>query len=1211
MSGDEPPGPSTTDRLLIELTRTFEPLFEVAEATAAGDRVPLYRLCESLGIDVDDDAIEDDLESIETAIEALEDTYATLEGVTSAIDDGLDDELDLDLDDFAALSDGITDVLDAFRDLEDVSVPTPAGEIESIGTALFDYLLTEYLDRHHPEIADGLEILGVLERTDPVPTVDFSRLPEALEDPQEAIAAAVQWGAEEGELFEPMVLLYYLRSVAWEFDRPSQFVTTDDDVVDVLDDDDTGVEDYARDDRSSMLDVRLLTLVLDGGVRTDAGVQFVPVPRGDDRLPGIAALPYGNLEAGFDQDLGEGWQFGYDSSGAFDEWGAVAFPDEAPRAIGDSSGDFHGEVGVTRQGADSGDELTLLGDDGGSRVGLTSIEVTALVHYDGDEISVGVELPVTGTIAVDPDGFDGFVSSILPSDGIQYDFALVVGWSSTTGFYFENGGTLEAAIPQNADVGPVSMDEIYVSALPEGVTDGDEDPGVTLSAAASASVELGPLVGSVQRMGIQAQLSFPEDGDGAFGPVDLELGVDPPDGIGLAIDAEGVSGGGFLELDHENDRYAGAVQLHVGELTFNAVGLLTTQLPNGEDGFSLLILVTAEFPPIELGLGFTLEGLGGLVGIHRRQRTDPLKRAVRDGSLDSVLFPEDVVENAPRIVSDLRETFPATADYHVFGPMARLGWGTPTLITADLGVLLEFPSLRISLLGRIGALLPDEAAPLVEINAGVFGLIDPAVPELELHASLYDSRVLAWDISGDFGLLIRGGDDPDFLLSAGGFHPQYEPPGSFADMRRLRASLGPPGGNPALELKGYFAVTSNTVQAGANCSLFGEFGPASVDGELGFDALVQFDPFEFIVDIIASLTVKALGTSFSVSLEGSLAGPAPWHVDGELEVSVAFVSVSVHVDATFGEEDDRDALPPADVMSELTQALSRPGNWRASNPVGGESPVTLREREGGDDDPEDAPVSIHPMGELAVRQTVVPLGVEIDAFGNATPKDSTRFDVLETAETNAGSTLARGDGTEEQFAPAEYFDLSDDDSLDSPAFEPMVAGYRFGPDGAFAGGDPDGDPTEDENALAANARRTDLGYETSIRDELCDNYGLELAEVAGIEVAVGAVPAGVAQQTTRAAVGRDVLGCEDGPAPDELVDEGTTPSESSLEGAFGGASTTRRYRIVRSDTFEPVDLAGEGRTEYTKAEAKRTIDRHADPATADRYQVVAAEEVHA
>ncbi|MFT3903903.1 MAG: hypothetical protein QM727_12070 [Niabella sp.] len=62
---------------------------------------------------------------------------------------------------------------------------------------------------------------------------------------------------------------------------------------------------------------------------------------------------------------------------------------------------------------------------------------------------------------------------------------------------------------------------------------------------------------------------------------------------------------------------------------------------------------------------------------------------------------------------------------------------------------------------------------------------------------------------------------------------------------------------------GYFAVTSNTVQFGARAELYFGFSACNIKGHIGFDALFQFSPFYFIVQVSASLSVKVLVSACS------------------------------------------------------------------------------------------------------------------------------------------------------------------------------------------------------------------------------------------------------------------------------------------------------------------------------------------------------------
>ena len=184
------------------------------------------------------------------------------------------------------------------------------------------------------------------------------------------------------------------------------------------------------------------------------------------------------------------------------------------------------------------------------------------------------------------------------------------------------------------------------------------------------------------------------------------------------------------------------------ELTFaevisvRAVGILTTHLPDGSDTFSLLLIIVSEFARIQLSYGFTLLGVGGLLGLNRTVDLDALQVGVRDGTLNSILFPTDVVANAPRIISDLKRVFPPHEDRFLMGPMGKLGWGTPTLISAEIGLLLEIPRPAFAIIGVLRVQLPAEEFGTIYIQVNFSGSVDFEKGQLQFDASLYNSRIL-------------------------------------------------------------------------------------------------------------------------------------------------------------------------------------------------------------------------------------------------------------------------------------------------------------------------------------------------------------------------------------------------------------------------------------------------------------------------------------
>lgn len=468
-------------------------------------------------------------------------------------------------------------------------------------------------------------------------------------------------------------------------------------------------------------------------------------------------------------------------------------------------------------------------------------------------------------------------------------------------------------------------------------------------------------------------------------------------------------------------------------------------MPDGTEGFSLLIIITAEFIPIQLGFGFTLNGVGGILGLNRTMNLEPLRLGVFDGSLNSILFPADIVANAQRIINDIKRIFPPRQDQFVFGPMAKLGWGTPTLVSVELGIIIVVPNpVLLAVLGVMRLNLPTEEAAIIYIQINFLATIDFEKKQFTLDASLFNSRILTFALTGDMAIRIYWGDNANFLFTVGGFHPAYTPPPmGLPSMRRLAIVIF--SGNPDLRAESYLAITSNTFQFGCKLSLLVSAGPASLKGYLSFDALIQFNPFMFIVEIGAMLAVRIFGADMlSIRLRFVLEGPSPWHAYGEGNISISFfffdISITVHFDVTFG-EDRRKTLPPIEVFDPLLDAFRKAANWRASLPANTNLLVALRE----------IPVEemadkliLHPFGILEVTQKVAPLDMDINKFGANSPLEDHRYfnikSLLIGTETFGSDRL---DVLKEQFAPAQFREMKDADKLSSQSFSPMPGGVRL------------------------------------------------------------------------------------------------------------------------------------------------------------------------
>ena len=538
---------------------------------------------------------------------------------------------------------------------------------------------------------------------------------------------------------------------------------------------------------------------------------------------------------------------------------------------------------------------------------------------------------------------------------------------------------------------------------------------------------------------------------GNLGLLDVGLALKLPDGASVSINAGGLVGAGKLSIFDNGTRYEGALALTFRDtLHLTAYALLNERLPDGSPGPSLLALVTAQFEPVQLGLGFTLKGVGGLLGLHRSANTDYLRSLVRGGQMDKLLFPDNVLDNLTSVLTTINGAFPAAKGRYVIGLLAQLGWGTPELISLDVALLVELPApVRLLILGVLRAMLPSRQNDILSLRADFLGSVDFGAKKVSFDASLVDSRLWKFTLSGDIAFRLFQGDNPVFVITAGGFHPNYQPPAGadLTGLKRITLALAK-NDNLRLTLESYFAVTSNTVQFGAHLALYYAIARGlHVEGNFSFDALFQLNPFHVEVGVEAGVAIK-YGSSELLSLHLSLhvTGPGPWHVWGEASFRVWFVKISVDVNASIGERpDDEPTLQRPDVYTPLKAALLDGANWLVEAPANAlPSSVVLRPASAAA-----GQVFLDPRGAITLRQRVTPLGVKLEKFGSnpLTPIGGNYFEVpsFKVGPDSYSPATLPGivEETKDFFAPSQYYKLSDGEKLSRPSFESLTNGLRI------------------------------------------------------------------------------------------------------------------------------------------------------------------------
>jgi hypothetical protein len=175
-----------------------------------------------------------------------------------------------------------------------------------------------------------------------------------------------------------------------------------------------------------------------------------------------------------------------------------------------------------------------------------------------------------------------------------------------------------------------------------------------------------------------------------------------------------------------------------------------------------------------------------------------------------------------------------------------------------------------------------------------------------------------------------------------------------------------------------------------------------------------------------------------VSLKMTFSGPTPWHARGKATIKILFFKVSVSFDRRFGDDTPAPLPAPVDLLALLVEALGDRRSWSSALPRGEHPLVSLREAAA------TADLRVHPLGELIVRERVVPLNFPVTKFGNIPlGKDPATFTV---AASGIGTTPLPLHATpvKDPFARAQFQEMTDDEKLARPSFEPQESGLQFG-----------------------------------------------------------------------------------------------------------------------------------------------------------------------
>ncbi|MFF0945486.1 DUF6603 domain-containing protein [Kocuria sp. CPCC 205300] len=869
--------------------------------------------------------------------------------------------------------------------------------VDGLPRKLLDLMVVDAVDERRPVLGAAFTLAGVIERTphsgDPADltkpeyeavAVHLDKATRLVTDPAEHLRESYGWGAPD---FDGAVLLKTLDTVLGLVGFPAALTPPD-----------------------GGNPARLESLAFD----------VVPAPPGVDVT---VTLPLA-VDETTTLPFNERWSMSVDVSATLVADLVARLRPPMSVEVAPPTGTFTGQIAtiLTRTAPD---RFVLFGAEDATRLEAKTVDVGAGLAFTAGgpaqvQPSVSGHL-IGGRLVIALGGGDSFLASVLPGQ-VQSDFDVAASWSAQTGLVLEGGAALRVIVPLSMDIGPARLDQL-------GLALGLGTEGVLLEIRISGGFALGPLAASVEDVGAAVELAFK---DGNLGPLDLSLRFLAPTGLGLAVNAGPVSGGGFIRFDEPNGRYGGVFELKVGVVGVQAVGLLDTRLPGGRSGYALLVLLRASFPPIQLGYGLALSSVGGLLALNRQIDVDALRNRMATGTAGRILAPEDPVRNAPVLLADLDAVFPPAEGVVVVGPTLQLSW--VEIVRFDIGVFIELPGPRkIVLLGSARAAInnPSGGRPYLQIRLDILGVLDFAAKSVSFDAVLVDSHLIEiLELSGGAAFRLSWGAEPYVVLSVGGFHPAYNPaPLVFpSSLTRIAMVRGDPTDVLYLRFEGYFAITTNTLQFGAAVEAIINLGPFNIRGFLGFDALIQFQPLHFQFDIAASVRVRWKKHNLGgLSLRGQLSGPGPVVFRGKVCFEILWFDICFEHTFRLGSSTPPAVTPVPSAVAELARQLADARNVHAVEGV--DRWVTV------EPSTSTALPVVSPLGQAVWSQQQAPLGFLLERFEGA---PLTRPETV----TLSGAQIT---GPEEDwFAPGSFSQLSDADALNRAAFSRLQAGVRFG-----------------------------------------------------------------------------------------------------------------------------------------------------------------------
>lgn len=323
--------------------------------------------------------------------------------------------------------------------------------------------------------------------------------------------------------------------------------------------------------------------------------------------------------------------------------------------------------------------------------------------------------------------------------------------------------------------------------------------------------------------------------------------------------------GGFLSVPGPGVNFVGEFTILAGMYGLQAYGGFSDQ--SGQPSLFLFLHLEAPLggPPF-----FFINGLAGGFGVNREFRLPsfaelpdypflPSSNAIpRPSQLGS--DPKQQLDVMTQSLTNLARYVPVREGEYWLAVGVDVTSFEMIQVSAVLSVAFGV-KFQVGLVGAATMTLPvNEPQPIAFIQIDFEVSFSPSDGLLAAYgkitpASFIYARLV--HISGGFAFLtwFGGPNSGNYVMTVGGYNPQYRKPAIYPDVPRLQASFGIDGLNAQGEA--YFALVPHAMMAGLAIHATWSRGPIDAWFDAGLDFLLNWGPFHYQADGYIAIGVSA------------------------------------------------------------------------------------------------------------------------------------------------------------------------------------------------------------------------------------------------------------------------------------------------------------------------------------------------------------------